>query len=147
MTSICVFWVVGTVWGACVEVGWDPGALTLNSKAFPPTTYQQILLKHWVIMHACLVGVASLVKDLNNLICFSFAFCFLKIKMQLSLSRIFIKITTEIGERESTLAMKEELSIKIIVLHFFQSNGIPMVCHPFLYIQKKKYIWTSLWYV
>lgn len=68
-------------------------------------------------MHACLVGVASLVKDLNNLICFSFAFCFLKIKMQLPLSRIFIKITTEIGERESTLAM---------------------VCHPFLYIQKKR---------
>lgn len=110
---------------------WDPGALTLNSKAFPPTTYQQMLLKYCVIMHACLVGVASLLKDLNNLICFSFAFCFLKIKMQLSLSRIFIKITTEIGERESTLAMKEEL-------HFFQCNGIPMVCHPFLYIQKKK---------
>lgn len=130
MTSICVFWVVGTVWGACVEVGWeswDPGALTLNSKAFPPITYQQILLKHCVIMHACLVGVASLVKDLNNLICFSFAFCFLKIKMQLPLSRIFIKITTEIGERESTLAM---------------------VCPSILiYPKKKEKIWTSLWYI
>ena len=44
---------------------------------------------------------------------------------------MWVKITTEIGERE-------ELSIKIIVLHFFLSNGIPMVCHPFLYIQKKK---------
>lgn len=44
---------------------------------------------------------------------------------------MWIKITTEIGERESTLPMKEELSIKIIVWHPY---GLPSIL---IYPKKK----------